>query len=263
MRAMEVIIQPDIRQASWIAARIIARLVRDKPQAGLGFATGKTPLALYQFLSEMHEKEGLDFSRVTSFNLDEYVGLDPSHPASFHSFMEKYVFSRVNIPRDRIHIPDGQAVDIPAACRRFEETITASGGIDIQILGIGRDGHIGFNEPSSSLSSRTRIKTLTAETRKDHAVDFGGEKNVPFHVITMGLGTICECRMCLLLAFGKKKAGPIARAVEGPITAMIPASVLQLHQSAVVILDEEAASDLKKTDYYRWVYAHKPAWQKY
>lgn len=260
---MEVIIRPDIRQASLIAAKIVARLVGDKPQAVLGFATGKTPLDLYQCLAQMHQREGLDFSRVTAFNLDEYVGLDPLHPASFHSYMEKHVLGRINVPKDRIHIPDGLATDIPAACRRFEDAIKTSGGIDIQILGIGGDGHIGFNEPSSSLSSRTRIKTLTAETRQDHAADFGAEENVPCHVITMGLGTIMECRMCLLLAFGKKKARPIAQAVEGPITAMVPASVLQLHQRAVVILDEEAASHLKKADYYRWVFEHKPDWQKY
>jgi glucosamine-6-phosphate deaminase len=263
MRTMEVIIQPDMQQASLVGAKIIAELVRGKPQAVLGFATGKTPLALYQSLGEMHRREGLDFGRATAFNLDEYIGLDPSHPASFHSYMWKYVFSHINIHKDKIHIPNGLASDIPATCREFEETIKAAGGIDIQILGIGGDGHIGFNEPSSSLTSRTRIKTLTAETRKDQAADFGGERNVPYHVITMGLGTIMESRMCLLLAFGKKKAQPIAQTIEGPITAMVPASVLQLHQKAIIILDEDASAGLKKTDYYKWVYDHKPDWQKY
>jgi glucosamine-6-phosphate deaminase len=263
MGAMEVIIQPDRRQASLLGTRIIARLVREKPDAVLGFATGKTPLMLYQFLIQMHREQGLDFGRVTAFNLDEYIGLDPSHPASFHSYMWKNLFSHIAIREERVNIPNGMAPDIPAACREFEETIKSSGGIDIQILGIGRDGHIGFNEPSSSLTSRTRIKTLTAETRKDHGEDFGGEKNVPFHVITMGLGTIMESRTCLLLAFGKAKARPIAQTIEGPITAMVPASILQLHQRAIVLLDEEAATELKKTDYYRWVYSHKPDWQKY
>ena len=263
MGAMEVIIQPDMRQASLLGARIIARLVREKPDAVLGFATGKTPLLLYQFLVQMHREQGLDFSRVTSFNLDEYIGLDPSHPASFHSYMWQNLFGHITIRADKVHIPNGMASDIPAACCEFEETIKSSGGIDIQILGIGRDGHIGFNEPSSSLTSRTRIKTLTAETRRDHGKEFGADEKVPFHVITMGLGTIMEARTCLLLAFGKKKARPIAQTIEGSITAMVPASILQLHQRAIVLLDEEAASELKKTDYYRWVYDHKPVWQMY
>jgi len=263
MGAMEVIIQSDLRQASLLGARIIARLVREKPNAVLGFATGKTPLLLYQFLVQMHREQGLDFSRITAFNLDEYIGLDPSHPASFHSYMWKNLFSHIAIPDERINIPNGMASDIPAACREFEEKIKSSGGIDIQILGIGRDGHIGFNEPSSSLTSRTRIKTLTAVTRRDQAADFGGEEKVPFHVITMGLGTIMESRTSLLLAFGKAKARPIAQTIEGPIAAMVPASVLQLHQRSIVILDEEAAAELTKADYYRWVYDHKPDWQKY
>jgi glucosamine-6-phosphate deaminase len=263
MGAMEVIIQSDLRQTSLLGARIIARLVREKPDAVLGFATGKTPLLLYQFLVQMHREQGLDFGRITAFNLDEYIGLDPSHPASFHSYMWKNLFSHIAIREERVNIPNGMAPDIPAACREFEEKIKSSGGIDIQILGIGRDGHIGFNEPSSSLTSRTRIKTLTAVTRKDQEEDFGGEEKVPFHVITMGLGTIMESRTCLLLAFGKAKARPIAQTIEGPITAMVPASILQLHQRAIVLLDEEAASELKKTDYYRWVYDHKPDWQKY
>jgi len=140
--------------------------------------------------------------------------------------------------------------------------LRAAGGIDLQLLGIGSDGHLGFNEPSSSLSSRTRIKTLTDRTRKDNAAAFGGEDNVPHHVITMGLGTIMDARTCLLLAFGRKKAAAIAQAVEGPVSAMVPASILQMHPRAIVILDEEAASGLKRTEYYRWVYDHKPSWQK-
>jgi glucosamine-6-phosphate deaminase len=155
------------------------------------------------------------------------------------------------------------AKDIPAFCRRYEEDIKAAGGIDVQVLGIGTDGHIGFNEPSSSLASRTRIKTLTDQTRKDNAVFFGGEENVPFHSISMGVGTIMDSRMCLLLAFGKKKAGAIAATCEGPITAMVPASVLQMHPQAIIIVDRDAASELKKADYYDWVYNHKPGWQKH
>jgi glucosamine-6-phosphate deaminase len=260
---VEIILQPDSLAASYIAARIIARQVRQKPESALGFATGQTPLSLYQLLTKMHRNEGLDFSRVTAFNLDEYVGLDPTHPASYHSYMWDNLFGKINIDKHRTHIPDGLARDIPASCRAYEEKILAAGGIDIQILGIGSDGHIGFNEPSSSLASRTRIKTLTVQTRKDNAGFFGGEDKVPHHVITMGLGTIMDCRMCLLLAFGKKKARAVAQAVEGPVTAMVPASILQMHPRAIVLADENAASELQRAFYYRWVYDNKPDWQKY
>jgi len=260
---MEIIIQPHSRKASLIAARIVARVVREKTRPVLGFATGNSPLQVYKDLIRMHREEGLDFSRVTTFNLDEYVGLAADHPSSFHAFMEQHLFGHVNIPEENVHIPDGMTKDIPAFCRRYEEDIKAAGGIDVQILGIGTDGHIGFNEPSSSLASRTRIKTLTDQTRKDNAVFFGGEENVPFHCITMGVGTIMDSRMCLLLAFGKKKARAIAATCEGPITTMVPGSVLQMHPHAIIIIDKDAASELKKVDYYEWVYSHKPDWQKH
>jgi glucosamine-6-phosphate deaminase len=260
---MEIIIQPDSQTASHVAARIVARVVREKTHAVLGLATGNTPLQVYKELIRMHRGEGLSFAHTTTFNLDEYIGLSPDHPSSYHVFMNRHLFDHIDVPRERIHIPDGLAADIPAFCRGYEEDIRSSGGIDVQVLGIGTDGHIGFNEPSSSLASRTRIKTLTDQTRKDNAVSFGGEDNVPCHSITMGVGTIMDSRMCLLLAFGKKKARAVAAACEGPITAMVPASVLQMHPRAVIILDRDAASALKKTDYYEWIYAHKPDWQKH
>ncbi|MGZ5423834.1 MAG: glucosamine-6-phosphate deaminase [Candidatus Aminicenantales bacterium] len=260
---MEIIIQPNSQQASELAARIVARTVREKPHAVLGLATGNTPLQLYRNLVRMHRESGLDFSGVTSFNLDEYVGIPPAHPSSFHSYMWAHLFSSINMPRERINIPDGMTGDILAACRKYEQAIRSAGGVDIQILGIGTNGHIGFNEPSSSLSSRTRIKTLTEETRLDAAAAFGGEEAVPTHVITMGLGTILDSKMCLLLAFGKKKAKAISLAAEGPVTAMVPGSILQMHPRAIFILDKDAASDLKMADYYVWINEHKPDWQKY
>ncbi len=260
---MEIIIQPDGQQASQVAARIVARLVREKPHAVLGFATGNTPLQLYKNLVAMHHKDGLDFSGVTTFNLDEYVGIPPAHPSSFHSYMWAHLFSQINVAHERIHIPDSLTADIPAHCRQYEQAIRSAGGIDIQVLGIGTNGHIGFNEPSSSLSSRTRIKTLTEQTRLDNAAAFGGHENVPHHVITMGLGTILDSRICLLMAFGRKKAKAVALSAEGPITASVPGTVLQLHPRSVFILDKEAASELKMADYYTWVYEHKPDWQKY
>jgi glucosamine-6-phosphate deaminase len=260
---VEVIIQPTSEAAGILAARIVAQVVRTKPRCVLGLATGSTPLATYCELARMHREDRLDFSGVTTFNLDEYVGLPPGHPQSYHAFMEEHFFRHVNVARERIHIPDGIARDVPAECARYEERIRAAGGIDLQLLGIGTDGHIGFNEPSSSLASRTRIKTLTWQTREDNARFFGGDlQKVPFHCITMGVGTIMDARQVVMLAFGTTKAGAVAGAVEGPITAMNPASVLQMHPVAKCIVDEAAAGKLTRSDYYRWVFANKPAWQR-
>jgi glucosamine-6-phosphate deaminase len=258
---MEIIILPTAEEASEVATRLVARQVLEKPHSVLGLATGSTPCRLYQLLARKHRAEGLDFSRVTSFNLDEYVGLAPEHPASYHRFMAENLFSHLNIPHERIHIPDGLAADIPAHCATYEHAIREAGGIDLQILGLGSDGHLGFNEPGSSLASRTRIKTLTERTRSDNARFFTADEQVPHHVITMGLGTIMESRMCLLLAFGKGKAEAVAASVEGPVTANVPGSLLQFHPRTKVLLDAEAASALTRTDYYQWVYQNKPTWQ--
>jgi glucosamine-6-phosphate deaminase len=260
---MEVIIQPTPEAASEVAARIIARLVKENPRAVLGLATGSTPLLLYRELIRLHRAEGLDFSGVTTFNLDEYVGLPETHPASYHTFMREHLFNRINVRSENIHIPDGMTEDIPKCCRAYEDAIAAAGGIDLQVLGIGTDGHIGFNEPSSSLASRTRIKTLTPQTLEDNAPFFGRKEDVPHHVITMGIGTIMDARRVLLLAFGEKKAAAVASAVEGPLTAMLPASVLQVHPVAKALLDEPTASALKRANYYRWVYENKPDWQRF
>ena len=260
---MEIIIQPTPKAGSIIAAQIIATLVRRKPDCVLGLATGSTPLATYRELARMRREEGLDFSNVTTFNLDEYVGLPPEHSQSYHAFMDEHFFRHVNVMGSRIHIPDGMARDIPAECARYEAAIVAAGGIDLQLLGIGTDGHIGFNEPSSSLASRTRIKTLTERTRADNARFFAGDlKQVPLHCITMGVGTIMASREVLLLAFGANKADAVTAAVEGPITAMNPASILQMHPVAKCITDEPAAEKLARREYYRWVFSHKPDWQK-
>jgi len=237
---------------------MIARLLRDKPDAVLGLAAGSTPLLLFRELVKMN----LNWSKVTTFNLDEYVGLSPKHPASYHRFMWENLFTHINIRHHNVHIPDGLTKDIPSFCRRYETQIRRSGSIDLQVLGIGADGHIGFNEPTSSLASRTRLKTLTAQTRRDNARFFGSEEKVPRHVITMGIGTIMDARQCLLLALGKHKARAVAQAVEGPVTSMNPASVLQMHPVAKIVLDEAAASRLTRADYYRWVFQNKPDWQK-
>lgn len=256
---MEIIIQATPEAATHVAAGIIARLVREKPGAVLGLATGSTPLLLYRTLIAMN----LDWSKVTTFNLDEYIGLPREHPQSYHSFMWEHFFRHINIAAENIHVPDGNAEDIPRTCAWYEEKIRTAGGIDLQVLGIGTDGHIGFNEPTSSLASRTRIKTLTPQTRKDNARFFGSVEQVPHHCITMGIGTIMEARLNLLLAFGPGKARAIAGAVEGPVTSSNPASILQMHPVVKVCLDEPSAGELKRADYYRWVYANKPAWQQF
>ncbi len=255
---MEIIIQPTAKAATSVAARIVARLLRDKPEAALGLATGSTPLLLYRELIAMK----LDWRKVKTFNLDEYIGLPAGHAQSYHSFMWEHLFRHVNVAKKNVHIPDGLAKDIPKFCATYEKQIRAAGGIDLQVLGIGTDGHIGFNEPTSSLASRTRIKTLTLGTRQDNARFFGGLEQVPHHCITMGIGTIMEAKLNLLLAFGQSKARAVAQAVEGPITSLSPASVLQMHPIVKLCLDQGAASLLKRADYYRWVYENKPDWQQ-
>jgi glucosamine-6-phosphate deaminase len=255
---MEIIIHATPGEATVTAARLVAGLIRQKPAAVLGLATGGTQELLYRELVE----QKLDWSRITTFNLDEYVGIRAHHPQSYHSFMSERLFRHVNIPVENVNLLDGLARDIPKMCESYEGKIAAAGGIDLQLLGIGTGGHIGFNEPSSSLASRTRIKTLTPQTRRDNARFFGDENKVPHHVVTMGIGTILEARHCVLLALGTKKARAVAGACEGAITAMVPASALQLHPKVTVCVDEEAAAELKLKDYYRWVYEQKPDWQK-
>jgi glucosamine-6-phosphate deaminase len=258
---MEVIILPAALDVARAAAGIISRLVAGKPRAVLGFATGASVRQVYAELVLAHQNQALDFSGVTTFNLDEYVGLSPSHPASFRAFVQEHFLSGVNVDRRRVHLPPTEGDDLADLCERFERDIRAAGGIDLQLLGIGRDGHLGFNEPTSSLASRTRIKTLTFATREANRSGFGGEE-VPLHVVTMGIGTILEARHCLLVADGPAKANAVARMVEGPLSAMVPASALQMHPHATVIVDEAAAAGLSLRDYYREVQQNKPQWQR-
>jgi glucosamine-6-phosphate deaminase len=260
---MEVIIKKDKQQAGILGAKIIADVIRKKPDAVIGLATGSTPLKLYEELVKMHNEEGLSFSRVTSFNLDEYVGLGAEHSCSFKSEMYKNLFDKIDIGPHAINIPDGHATDIPSMCAQYEESITMAGGIDIQLLGIGHDGHLGFNEPGSSLSSKTRLKTLSRQTLEANSRFFGSIDKVPRHVVTMGLGTIMKARTCLLLAFGEGKAEAVYQMVEGAVSASWPATILQHHERTIVVLDEAAASKLKRKQYYLDVYAGKPAWQRW
>src|SRR5947209_8319313 len=224
---MEVVVQKTAGEMSRAAALEVAHVLNAKPDAVLGMATGSTPLGLYQELVKMHRRGELDFSHVTTFNLDEYVGLPVTHPQSYHQFMHEHFFRHINIPPQNIHIPSGTTTNYAAFCAWYEQRIVECGGIDLQVLGIGCDRHIAFNEPGSSLSSRTRLKTLAKSTIDDNARFFKDRAEVPIYAITMGVGTILEARKLLLLASGRKKADAVAAAVEGPITSMVTASALQ------------------------------------
>ena len=260
---MEVIILPTREQATALTARLIARALRQKPALVLGLATGRTMERLYSLLGRMHREEGLDFSLCRTFNLDEYIGLSPDSPYSYRYYMNEQLFKRVNIDLRNTHLPDGMAADLEAACRQYEAQILECGGIDIQLLGIGSDGHIGFNEPLSALRSRTRQKALTPDTIRQNASLCGGEPNVPRRALTMGVGTILDAKRLLMLVTGSTKAHILAKAVEGPITAMVTASSLQLHPSCRIIVDAEAAELLQGKDYYDWIFRNEPEWADY
>jgi glucosamine-6-phosphate deaminase len=260
---MEVILQPNQEAAAALVARIVAHELRTNAHLVLGLATGQTMECVYRHLVRLHQQERLDFSLCSTFNLDEYVGLFSSDPNSYRHYMNHHLFRHVNIDPRNTHLPNGMAGDLDAECRQYEALIHRFGGIDLQLLGIGRAGHIGFNEPLSALRSRTRVKALTPTTVKQNAASFGGEDKMPRRAITMGVGTIIEARRCILLASGDSKAAVIAQAVEGPITSMVTASALQLHPRCTVIVDEAAAANLKEKDYYRWIFDNEPEWQEY
>ena len=251
---MLVILKETAKEVGQEAARMVASAVRANPKIVLGLATGSTPLGMYEELVALHRAGNLDFSKATSFNLDEYLGLAHDHPQSFHFFMHSNFFSHVNFAPDKIHIPDGSIrSNYSEDCDSYERSIKSAGGIDLQILGIGRNGHIGFNEPNSSLASRTRLKELTQETMEDNRRFFPPGAEIPECAITMGIGTILDARRILILATGKSKADAVAKAIEGPISAAVSASALQLHPEVTFILDEDAASVLANRDYYHRV----------
>jgi glucosamine-6-phosphate deaminase len=255
---MEVVISKTYEELSKKAAQVVADVLNAKPNAVLGLATGSSPLGLYKELVRMHKDEGLNFSQVTTFNLDEYVGLPAKHEQSYHYFMQENLFKHINVPRERIHIPSGTTKNYRSFCAWYEQRIVECGGIDVQMLGIGSDGHIAFNEPTSSLASRTRLKTLAQQTIEDNARFFDKAEDVPIYAITMGVGTILEARRLVLVANGENKADAVVKMVEGPVTSMITASALQLHPSAKVFVDEPAATKLTMREYYDWIQAKKP-----
>jgi glucosamine-6-phosphate deaminase len=257
---MEVVPLASAADVGAAAADAIEALVRARPAAVLGLATGSSPLPTYQELVRRHRAGAApSYDGVRCFTLDEYVGLPAGHPETYRETIFRELTDGLDIARDRVASPD--ASDPEHAGPRYEESILAAGGVDLQVLGIGADGHLAFNEPGSSLASATRMKTLTEQTRRDNARFFGSDEDVPRHVLTQGLGTILRARHLLLVATGAGKAAAIAAAVEGALSASCPASALQLHPHATVLLDDEAAADLARLDYYREVYAGKPSWQ--
>ncbi|GAA2987976.1 glucosamine-6-phosphate deaminase [Microbacterium terrae] len=255
----EIVIVPDAAAAGILVADEIAALIRRTPTAVLGLATGSTPLPVYEALPS--RLADVDVSQVRGFALDEYVGIDPAHPESYRSVIAREVVEPLGLDPARIRVPDGSLEGIEHAGDDYEAAIEAAGGVDLQILGIGTDGHIGFNEPGSSFASQTRVKTLTAQTRQDNARFFDSIDDVPMHCITQGLGTILQARHLVLLAFGEGKAAAVASAVEGPVTASLPGSAIQLHPHVTVVVDEAAASRLAHAEYYRYTFANKPDWQ--
>lgn len=260
---MEVVIKNSKTEASILGARIISKQIKSKNNSVLGLATGSSPLLLYNELVRMHREENLSFSKATTFNLDEYVGLDPSHKSSYHSEMNTNLFSKIDISQNAINLPNGCANNIPLFCQEYENSIKTAGGIDIQLLGIGNDGHLAFNEPGSSFRSRTRIKTLTKVTMEANKKYFSDVAQIPTHVLTMGIGTIMEATQTLLIAFGKDKADAVKNMVEGAVSTSCPASILQFHEHAIILLDEGAASKLARKEHYKEVYANKPEWQQW
>jgi glucosamine-6-phosphate deaminase len=241
----------------------VAKEVRQKPNLVLGLATGRTMEPLYDYLAKEHRENNLDFSLARSFNLDEYVGLQPDDVNSYRYYMNDWLFKKINIDIRNTYVPDGIAPDLDAGCIEYENKIKECGGIDIQLLGLGEVGHIGFNEPLSSLASRTRQKALTPDTIAQNSPLFDPPESMPKRAITMGIGTILDSKKALMVVTGPKKAGILARSVEGPITSMVSASALQLHPHCVVVVDEDAASELKEQDYYRWIFQNEPEWEEF
>jgi glucosamine-6-phosphate deaminase len=249
--------EPLVRDADAITA-----LVAGQPSAVLGVATGSSPLGVYDELGRRVAAGRLSLARARAFMLDEYVGLPDDHPERYRRVIDRDFVATVDIDPANVFGPDGRAADLPAACAAYEQAIRAAGGVDLQLLGIGSDGHIAFNEPGSSLASRTRIKSLTRQTRADNARFFGGDLDaVPRHCLTQGVGTILDARHLVLLATGREKAEAVHQLTEGPVSALWPATALQLHPHVTVLVDSAAASRLQLGTYYTETYAAKPPWQ--
>jgi glucosamine-6-phosphate deaminase len=260
---MEVIIRPTENDAAQLTADLIGQALIDRPNLVLGLATGRTMEGLYARLVQKHVESGLDFSQATTFNLDEYIGLPPEDPNSYRSYMNHHLFDKINIDLANTFLPNGVAPDLDQECLDYEAKIEAKGGIDLQLLGIGSTGHIGFNEPLSALRSRTRCKALTPGTIAQNSPLFDNPEDMPKRAMTMGVGTILDSQRCIMLVTGEAKADIVAKAVEGPITSMISATALQLHPRCTVIVDEAAGSKLENRGYYDWIFQNEPEWAPY
>ena len=247
---MRVVILPSEADASNFAAGFIEDYICEKKDAVLGLATGSSVILTYEALINKYQESTLSFQHITTFNLDEYVGLKPNHTQSYRYYMQQKLFNHIDIEQSNTFIPECFDEEYELSCKNYETEIRAHGGIDLQLLGIGSNGHIGFNEPTSSLSSRTRVKTLTKNTIANNSRFFKDSEVQPSIAITMGIGTIMEAQNILLLGLGKHKSKAVADLVEGPLSSFCPGSVLQNHESAIIVLDQEAASDLKLYDYY-------------
>ncbi len=260
---MEVIIRKSEDDAAQLTAALIGAALQDRPNLVLGLATGRTMEGLYAKLAQKHGDEGLDFSKATTFNLDEYIGLPPEDPNSYRSYMNAHLFNRINIDLANTYLPNGVAPDLEQECLDYEAKIETCGGIDLQLLGIGSTGHIGFNEPLSALRSRTRCKALTPGTIAQNSPLFDNPEDMPKRAMTMGVGTILDTRRCIMLVTGAAKADIVSKAVEGPITSMISATALQLHPKCTVIVDEAAAAKLENRGYYEWIFNNEPEWESF
>ena len=260
---MQVVIRPTKPEASWLTARMVATAIRENPRIVLGLATGRTMERVYEKLVQMHKEEELDFSLVRTFNLDEYIGLSPDNVNSYRYYMNMHLFDHINIDKRNTFLPDGMADDLGIECSHYEKMIKKLGGIDLQLLGIGRAGHIGFNEPLSALQSRTRDKSLTPMTISENQGEFANPEDMPSRAITMGVGTILEAKRLLVLVTGDTKAEILAKAVEGPITSMVSATAIQLHGNVQVVACDSAATELTGREYYDWIFENEPEWSEY
>lgn len=260
---MEVIIRPDTETAAELTARLIIDAVQEKPDLVLGLATGRTMEIVYAKLAQAHAESCLNMSQCTTFNLDEYCGLPADNKHSYRAYMNEHLFNKTNIDIHNTHLPNGMATDMKAEAAHYEKLIEEAGGIDFQLLGIGRSGHIGFNEPLSSLSSRTREKALTQATIDQNSPLFDSPEEMPRRAFTMGIGTILDAKRIVTLVTGSEKADVLHKSVEGPITAMVAATALQMHPSTAIIVDEDAAAKLEHKDYFYWIYENEPEWEPY
>ena len=260
---MEIIICDSLDESAQVAAKVVGKIVKSLKKPVLGLATGETPLRMYKKLIKMQQSGEISFKNCSTFNLDEYSDLAKENKRSYYYYMMNNFFKHIDIELRRTYIPDGNSKKLTDSCRYYEQQIKDSGGIDLQVLGIGSNGHIGFNEPTGSFASRTWVKILSEQTIRDNSKYFEKVDDVPRHVVTMGIATIMESGHCLLLANGSKKGDAIKKMIEGPISASCPASILQMHPRVTVVIDEEAALLLTLKDHYKWVEKNKLDWQKY